>query len=108
MREKERKKERKKKDWKRIIINNTPFVLFVDLQFEMSSYKDSAKVQDDLQRQVQQLQKEAAGREALIQDLSSKLSASLERVEALEEQLQWKEVEFKVCRHLYSVNKLIS
>ena len=89
-------------------MNNTPFVLFVDLQFEMSSYKDSAKVQDDLQRQVQQLQKEAAGREALIQDLSSKLSASLERVEALEEQLQWKEVEFKVCRHFYSVNKLIS
>jgi len=92
-----RKKERKKQN----NLNKFIFVLFVDLQFEMSSHKNSAKIQDDLQRQVQQLQKEAAGREALIQDLSSKLSSSLERVEALVEQLKWKEVEFKVCNHFH-------
>ena len=69
--------------------------MFSDLQFEVSSCTANAKIQNDLQNQVQQLQNAAVQREAVIQDLTSKLSESLERVEALEDQLRWKEVEHR-------------
>ncbi len=71
------------------------FIYFPDLQFALTSCQDSAKAEKELRDQVQQLQSDAAKRTEREVELVKRLEEKTVKSEELEEQLRWKELEWR-------------
>ncbi len=72
-----------------------PTRLFADLQFALTSTQASAKAEEELRSQVQDLQQEAAERRGRESMLEEKLRDRSAKAEELEQQLRWTELEHK-------------